>query len=272
MLLSAFYKLPGLLASDFSAHANYEPYLVNLYSMAILTELNAYNIPNPLDVITLEKNYTNSPKYRADMHIDLQKVFDSGTVEAYGIKPKNWVEVKYYSALSRRKNDSEGGKASRVGQLLNDILRLCLYVSESQGKNRENGRFLLLVFNEKPRKYLAFSRKKSNNNRKWLSELLDYKNPGLKKISIKLDDEVVSVKNNILNGIDKLTISFECSVNSFYPLTPTTSNTEFYGFLINIYKYKIKFRKYLIKNDAFSTERWTPEMNNDLKSIVKALD
>jgi len=272
MLLSAFYKLPELLTADLSAHANYESYLVNLYSMAILTELNSYNIPNPIELIALEKPYSNSPRNKVDLMVNFRDAFSLNIIEAYGLKPCNWIEVKYYSDLSRRTNKNMKGKASRVGALLNDIFRLCLYIAEEQGKHRNNGRLLLLVFNEEPQKYLAFSRKKIAVNRDWLSQLLDYKRPGLKSLSINLVDEVRSVTERILKGIKNIEISFKCAVNSFYPLGPTAINTKFIGFLINIFEYKIKYNGYEFDYDAFSKTGWSAEMIENSKSLVKQLE
>lgn len=267
MLLSAFHKLPELFLSDYSSFKYYEAHLANIYAMAILQELNSQNIPYPLSRFTIERKYDNSENKRVDLFVNLpgELIFDP--LETYGRKLDNWIEIKFFTGSGRNRN--QNAKTTNVGQIINDIIRLCLFVKEAQGKHRNNGRHLLLVFNDKPKEYLAFTRQGEFEDRQWLRDLLS---PGVREIDIDLTDEVDTVKDPVLKGIENLKINFKCDVHSFYPLSKGSKNTSFYGYLINIFEYSVEYKQYKIRNDAYSKENWTGERVQELRDIAKDIE
>lgn len=267
MLLSAFHKLPELLLSDHSSFQYYEAHLANIYAMAILLELNSQNIGFPISRFTLEKKYENSQKRKADLYVNLLSEPSSSALEYYGIKAHNWIEIKYFSSLARDKD--RRGKASNVGRILNDIVRLCIFIREEQGKHRSNGRYLLLLFNEVPKKYLAFERKGDNENRIWLESMLK---AGNHTIQLDTGNEVKSVKNKILKGIGDFSLKFKCEVHTFNPLRENSINTVFYGYFIYIYHFEFRYGNFVINYDAFSKRGWDQKRVENLDKLAKLLD
>jgi hypothetical protein len=266
MLLSAFYKLPEILTCDFSSNKYFEAYIANVYSMAVLLELNSNNIDFPLTHIKIEPPYSLSNNHHADILIELLPPGGGGILCNYGINYHNWIEAKYFAGLSRRKavGINHEAKVKNIAYILKDILRLCFYIEELQGKHRENGRFLLLLFNDTPDKYLSF-KKKDKSQRVWLNQLFSQ---GIKTIKIDVSSEPTTIKNHITNRQLNITnIDVECDVHSFEPLHVFASNTTFYGYFINIYSFDIVVNGTHFNYDTFKNLYWDPERVKQLKEL-----
>jgi hypothetical protein len=266
MLLSAFYKLPEILTSDFSSNSYYEAYIANMFSMAVLLELNSNNIDSPLTRIKIEPPYSNSENHHADLLIELLSPVSNDILRYYGINCHNWIEAKYFAGLARKKEGSNTTepKVKNIALIIKDILRLCFYIEELQGEYRENGRFLLLLFNEKPDKYLSFD-KNDKSRRVWLDDLFSQ---GRKTIKIDISSEPNTIKKYTLNEkLDINSITIECDVHSFEPLFIYASNTTFYGYFINIFKFDIMTNGIQFSYDTYNNIYWGPEKVNQLKEL-----
>ena len=166
---SAFLKLPELLISSTDHGDIYEATIVHFMSLAINMELNSRNITKPYEYVFTEKPYFSSVKKRrrlqSDLFVNLENLmFNDPRNYLYGVRDKNWIEVKAY--LGSTRHQSSEPKTVHSGKIIRDLLRLCVLPEEFQGKHRVNGRYLLQVFSDVPDKYLAFSR---STNRGWLN-------------------------------------------------------------------------------------------------------
>jgi len=247
----AFLKLPEILLSHSAPHEQYENTIVNYFAMGILTELFARNVPSPIGYVTLEKPYVERFKrianMRADIYVDLSGVKSNGLGhELYGIKPENWIEVKYFGGIGRSKGSET--LVSNVGKISFDLFRLCLFVQEIPTPERNiNARYLLCVFNEEPQKYLAFRRK----NRTWRDWLVQILKTGEHSINIRVDNEAKSFKdgfsknfaNNIMaKQISPISLGLRTITHSFYPLR-TQIKPLYWGYLIRIIDFDISINK-----------------------------
>lgn len=272
MLLSAFHKLPEILASDFSSHKYYEAHLANMYAMAVLLELNSNNINYPLSRIKIEASYTNTKKHNCDLYVELLQEGLNHPLHNYGINCHNWIEVKYFAGLARaaaNKSKRTEPKVSRVAEIINDIFRLCLYVKEEQGSHRDNGRFILLVFSDDPSKYLSFKRI-NKSGRLWLKNLLS---PGTKEVNIDLAKEVDTIKKGVMRGkCDNSRISLKCDTHMFSPLYRSPKNVTFYGYFINIFSYSLTYKQYKIDYDSHSKKYWSEKKVRELSNLSNEID
>ncbi|MBI4191535.1 MAG: hypothetical protein HY525_13480 [Betaproteobacteria bacterium] len=157
LIESAFLKLPELLLSNFDHGSEVESTIVHLIGSALQMELNARNIPRPFASVLAEKPYDGIPRdkrvVRADLYVDLTSAihFD-GRMLAYGVRPKNWIEVK--APLSTRRR---WPTTLRPDSVTRDCLRLCLFPEQLQGPSTgtETGRYLLWILDSDPATSLA---------------------------------------------------------------------------------------------------------------------
>ncbi len=159
ILEGALYKLPELLLGHAFPRRQYEATLSSHLAMAVLLELNARNISMPQSRIHVERPYPlekPGPAYRADLYVDLDGVFPGLLLPCYGVKPHNWIEVKWYGGIARGSETQP--TVDNTGRMVQDLLRLCLLVEEKPSKTWGNGRYFLVVFNREPHAYLAFGR------------------------------------------------------------------------------------------------------------------
>jgi hypothetical protein len=127
----------------------------------------------------------------------------------------------------------------------------------------------LVLFNEKPEKYLAFNRKGDYEKRIWLEDMFK---PGKHHVNIDMNNEVDSVRNKILGGMGGFSLNFHCDVHSFQPLAKNGTNTIFYGYFIYIYQFEFRNKNYIIEYDAFSKEKWDQERVENLKKLANLID
>ena len=238
----AFYKLPELLLGHAFPRRQYEATLVSHLAMAVLLELNARNIPTPQQRIHVESSYPlekTGPAKRADLYVDLEGVLPSPQLAHYGGKVRNWIEVKFYGGIGRGTGTETS--TSNAGDIVQDLLRLCLLVEERPGKIGDRGRYLLIVFNREPGAYLAFGRqRKGEPDREWLHQLVS---PGRHRIEISLSGEAPTLIGAVGPGLkestDSLCLSLEAVTYSFEP-TSQPSEFLYWGYLVRIVSFTVR--------------------------------
>lgn len=133
LIESAFTYLPEILTGSNFEVQNYEAGITNAISLAVLQELNARNIANPLGAIVVEKVYSsegyahpnagNPPRYdRADLFLNLASMYvATKPLSRFGWRHRNYVEAKYFrpSVMNPTNNSAD---------LLADLIRLCALV------------------------------------------------------------------------------------------------------------------------------------------------
>jgi len=239
----AFYKLPELLLGHAFPRWQYEATLANHLAMAVLLELNARNVPMPQSRIHVERPYPvekAGPANRADLYVDLEGMFTRGLwLPYYGVKPNTWIEAKFYGSIGRRTGTEP--KTQNAGHIVQDLLRLCIFVKEERSSHRDNGRYFLVVFNREPGAYLAFQRRPQNGlNREWLRQLLS---PGRHRLEISLDGEAATLIKTMGAGFAGLTDALELSLDVVtYTFEPAAKLSEFlyWGYLVRIINFTVR--------------------------------
>lgn len=218
---SALLKLPEILVAYEDIDGLYEANIANLFSMAILTELNARNIDNPLEKIQIEKRYIKDENRRCDMYLDFTKVISQNNLLKYGIYQKNWIEFKYFGNFNRNKGDQT--KSENVGKIAYDIYRLIKYTDNSQ-----DGIYLVCGFNENPKEYLAFG-KSSGDKRDWLYNIFK---AGINEWEFNLAKEVKTIKK-VFKDVDNIKMRVKTRTTFFEPLEKDVTGC-FWGYLIQV--------------------------------------
>lgn len=146
---AAFFKLPDYFRYVKRPEELYESQLALQFAMAIIQELRERGVPYPSSYVQVERPYPNT-KNKADVFFKLpEEVLER--LGKYGACSENWVEVKFFGGISRRRPESET-KTDNVGKILVDLFRLKLYAN--------GGRYLLIVFEGRPEQYIAFNKRK----------------------------------------------------------------------------------------------------------------
>ncbi|UZQ50472.1 hypothetical protein [Clostridium kluyveri] len=224
---SALFKLPEILMGYENTDGLYENNIANLFSMAILTELNARNIDNPLGKIQMEKRYDKDINIRCDMYLDLTRIIPEEKLSQYGIYQKNWLEFKYFGGINR--NNGNITKSKNAGKIMYDIFRLINYTD----KNNKNGLYSICVFNDLPKNYLAFNRR-DDNKREWLNYILT---PGINEWIFELNDETNTVKE-AFKDVANIKMEVKTRTTCFEPLKEQ-KDKAFWGYLIQVLDGKI---------------------------------
>lgn len=266
---NAFLKLPELLTSSFSHADTYEATIVHFLSLALHMELNSRNIPRPFEHIFTEKPYPTSHDFprrlQADLFVKLEgAVPTDGRMALYGTREQNWLEVKAFLGSTRKSNTPP--KTENVGKIFKDILRLCLFPEELQGKIRQNGRYLIMVFSNEPRKSLAFS--SGGRPRGWIQSMLM---DGDSNIEIDLSSEQKSFRKAIGSGFignPDLRVELKLRTLSFAPDSPTPGPV-FWGYLVRIMAYAIKTSNLSIDYEDRPHDNWNAERIDKLRSMQK---
>ena len=222
ILEGAFYKLPEILFSSHKPRHQYEGTLAGHFAMALLLELNSRNVLSPQSHIHLEHPYEVQETgriHRADLYVNLEGLLPGPVgLHPYGLVDHNWVEAKYFVSMARSVSQSRSRNAAQIAR---DLLRLCLNTPEPRTSTRENGRYLLLVFNLDPARYLGLSAKRGLPG--WLRILLT---PGHQKIRV---EEPTLVSNF---SIDVTTYAFE-------PINPEALY-YYWGYLVRVRAFDVK--------------------------------
>jgi len=239
----AFLKLPELLLDPQYSRRPYETTINSYLAMALLLELNARNIPNPASRIQLERQYPPRRGFRspgrADVFVDLQRLGEMFS-PYYGSKGANWIETKFFGGIGRQRGRPP--KVQNAARIALDIFRLCLCVPIDATEFSRNGRYLLVVLNRSPDKYLAFRRE--HGERQWLTGLFQQ---GTKWVRLPLAPEVPSftkVFSKRLTGEPaKMKGEFRCLTRSFAPIGPTPEQEwlRYWGCLVQILDFKVTY-------------------------------
>jgi len=132
-------------------------------------------------------------------------------------------------------------KTQNAGHIVQDLLRLCIFVKEERSSHRDNGRYFLVVFNREPGAYLAFQRRPQNGlNREWLRQLLS---PGRHRLEISLDGEAATFIKTMGAGFAGLTDALELSLDVVtYTFEPAAKLSEFlyWGYLVRIINFTVR--------------------------------
>lgn len=134
LIENAFHYLPEILCGSNYAAQGYEAGIVNAVSLAVLQELNARNVPNPLAALAVEKLYSKEGfdrpdgvqnkrrNLRADLFVDTARTFvASEGLSRFGWRHKNFLEAKFFRP---------GGASltNNAAFLLGDVIRLACLV------------------------------------------------------------------------------------------------------------------------------------------------
>lgn len=218
---SAFMKIPEVLNFYGEEEYIYESNITNLFSNALVLELNARNIDNPLNKILFEKRYNPLVNRRCDIYTNFDFLNDN--LYKYGYYKENFVEVKYFGNLNNKKGTQT--KTENSGSLILDIYRLIKGTD-----NVDKGRYLLSVFDDEPSKFLAFTRS-DGSRRNWLDKLFK---PGEEKLEFDLSREPTTIKKLFepyYLDTEDLNINCNIRVTKFAPIN---NNQGYYGTLIQI--------------------------------------
>ncbi len=270
----AFFKLPELLLGHSFPSEQYEPTITTYVSLGILSELNSRNVDNPAARISAERPYPLASGFkiaRVDLHVDLSGLYSRGLWHSlYGMKPSNWVEVKYFGGIGRSRGEET--KTENAAYIMLDILRLCLFVREETSPQRENGRYLLCVFNRKPETYVAFRRRGGHGDRDYLISLLT---PGMHRgVGFSLDEEppsfgrVLGVSPRL--GATNLTLVMDAVTVGFEPYE-LKSDYLYWGYLIRIMNYEVMLGELKLTYSDTSEDMWTKEQQQVQDDLCRRL-
>ena len=221
----AFLKIPEILLNYDNKDDLYEANIVSLLTNAIILELNARNIDNPLMKLQLEKRYNSEKNIRCDLYTYFDFIKDNKLNE-YGYFNENWIEVKYFGDLDRAKGNQT--KTENAANIMYDLYRL----AKNSDANISKGLYSLNIFGHNISKYLAFNRK-DKSERIWLRTLLK---SGVNKFSFNLDEEPPT-QQNVFGGVNKVEFSGKIRTLLFEPLC--TENNQFSGYLIQILSFHL---------------------------------
>ncbi|MDB5050374.1 MAG: hypothetical protein JWO30_3445 [Fibrobacteres bacterium] len=248
LIESAFLKLPELLLSSHNHRGNVEAMVVHHLVTGLQMELNSRSIPFAYNHITVEVPYPKQSRigsvFRADLLFDSNGSIPSiARLDQYGFKEKQWVEAKGYFS----KGKTTPATTQNIGRVIKDIIRLCLLPEELQGGIRQNGRYVLLVFDKHPGKYLAYS------NREWLRRIFEDRTPSIK---INLESEKTSLIQSIV-GQSNLNSQMELSLSILH-FEPSTEIPfpVYWGYLLRIDKFSISINNKVITSSGEVQERW----------------
>ena len=256
---SAFLKLPELMLSSNTNQGNVEAMVIHMLSTGLQMELSSRSIPFAYNNITVEKPYPNQRKagtvFRADLLFDsLGSIPNITRLDQYGFKEKQWLEAKSFFS----KNNSNPPTTQNIGRILKDLIRLCLLPEELQGRIRQNGRYVLLIFDKHPSKYLAYS------DRVWLKQIFEERTPS---ISIDLNTEKSSLISAIIRqDLINAKINLSLTVLHFEPSTNTPSPV-YWGYLLRIDKFTISINDKTIQSNGDVKESWDKKKISELNDV-----
>lgn len=272
---SAFYKLPELLLGHSYPREQYESAITTQLALGLLSELNSRNVPQPTHRIQIERPYPSTPggasPGRADLYVDLAGLYThhlSHLYSLYGMKPDNWLEVKFFGGIGRATGEETTTENAAV--ILQDLLRLCLYVREERSADRTNARYFLCVFNRVPQKYLALRRRGAGTSeRSWIPSLLS-QGPR-RTIAIPLAEEPPTFRKAmgpvIPHDDPEARLSLDVVSWSFEPAA-RHSELLYWGYLVRILACDIHAAGLRFVYDDISTEMWTVEQQQTQGKMV----
>ena len=233
----AFMAMPEFLTgTPFSAY-QFEATISNAFSLAILQELNARHVQNPIALLRSEVAYPRTSKH-ADLHINLERLnIFNDNFASYGFYPDNWLEAKF-CRLSPSGSPNVPPLTSTY-LLLKDVLRLCMLVPDAMPQHASRaGRYLLHAYQDSPSQYLIYRRNSggSRTERTWLSPMLA---PGDHRVLISdlAKEKTESFKTNV--GAKASLYKIEADITNYVHKPRTSSPNVYYIVLTRINDFKI---------------------------------
>ncbi|MCX6833219.1 MAG: hypothetical protein NT028_14025 [candidate division Zixibacteria bacterium] len=177
-------------------------------------------------------------------------------------------EAKFFASIGRQRGSE--AKTEHVAYLVLDLCRLCLLVREQRTKVRDNGRYLVLVFNRPPGQYLPFSTRSSQQeSRDWLRMLLS---PGIQQIEIDLKSETKTfhrvIGQDFIDSVSELKLALKVVTSAFAPIQEMEKDL-YWGYLIRVVDFQITSGKDVLKYVDTSTEFWKEEQDLLQKRIAR---
>ncbi|MDY6932801.1 MAG: hypothetical protein SVZ03_01100 [Spirochaetota bacterium] len=259
LIENAFLKLPELLLSSYEQKGNVEALIVNYMVTGIQMELACRSVPFAYNHVAVEKPYPGQRRkgtiYRVDLFFDSEGTVPAVShLEQYGLKKNNWIEAKSFFGGKK----TSPAKTQNNGRIIKDILRLCLFPEELQGKHRENARYILLIFDQPPSAYLAYSQ------RNWLKSIIEDKTPN---IEIDLSTEPKScIKSIVKSDSINAQIKIKLSKLSFEPIT-STPFPVYWGQLLRIDEFFISINDRSIHYREELSDHWDKARIDNLNSV-----
>ena len=259
LIESAFLKLPELMLSSYSHEGSVEAMVVQHLANGLQMELNCRSVPFAYNHITVEKPYPNQNRtgtvFRADLLFESSgSVPSTSRLDQYGFKEKQWLEAKSFFS----KGNSTQPTTQNIGRIIKDIVRLCLLPEEHQGRHRQNGRYILLVFDRPPSKYLAYS------DRAWLRKIFEERAPIL---SVDLSREKQSLVSSIVNAASvDAQLDITLSVHHFEPIVEKPLPV-YWGYLLRIDKFFVTINGRTIESEGNTNEHWDGDKIEALKAV-----
>ena len=248
LIESAFLKLPELMLSSQSHQGNVEAMVVHYLANGLQMELNCRSVPFAYNHIAVEKPYPKQNRagtvYRADLLFESARtVPNTSRLDQYGFKEKQWLEAKSFFS----KGKSNPPTTQNIGRIIKDMIRLCLLPEELQGHIRQNGRYVLLIFDKTPSKYLAYS------DRTWLRRIFQERAPS---IYVDLSTEKSSLISSIVNvsSVDAQ-LDITLSILHFEPSSETPFPV-YWGYLLRIDKFSVSINGKSIESGSDVKEHW----------------
>lgn len=259
LLESAFLKLPELMLSSHQHKGSVEAMVVQHLATGLQMELNCRSVSFAYNHIAIETPYPNQNQkgtvFRADFLFEATgSVPSASRLDQYGFKEKQWLEAK--SFFGRGKYSP--ATTQNIGRIIKDIIRLCLLPEELQGAIRQNGRYILLVFDSPPANYLAYS------DRAWLKSMFEDKSPSLR---IDLQAEKPSLVNAV---VSRSSINAQIEVGfskHYFEPTVQTPLPVYWGYLLRIDRFAVSINGKNIASSEKIDERWDKDKIENLKSV-----
>lgn len=257
----AFQYLPEILSGQGYPSQEHEGGIVAAFTMAVLQELNARNVNNPLSLIQCEKLYRlkkaswpslkkgGRPRYlRADLQVSIHdmRIGNSG-LAAYGWRHANWLEAKYFRAFNLRTGlpKANSNQSLHTGELLADVYRILALCPRGVPKklednptkeNRSNvGRYLLHVYSGTIEQHLSL-KMKGRGERQWIKAITE---AGAQSAAITLADEPSSVLQHVGSGLGALKLEFACTNFVIAPVESKPRSVTYTCILIRFDSFKL---------------------------------
>ncbi len=259
LIESAFLKLPELMLSSYQHEGSVEAMVVQHLATGLQMELNCRSVPFAYNHITVETPYPNQNHkgtvFRADLLFEAAgSVPSTSRLKQYGFKEKQWLEAKSFFGRGK----SSPATTQNIGRIIKDIVRLCLLPEELLGAIRQNGRYILLVFDSHPANYLAYS------DRSWLKSMFEDMSPNLR---IDLRAEKQSLVKAIVNSASIDAQIAVCLSKHYFEPTVQTPSPVYWGYLLRIDSFDVSINKKRIASSESIDERWDKDKIENLKSV-----
>ncbi len=237
----AIQSLPEILSGSGYPSQEHEGGIVAAFSMAVLQELNARNIQNPLSMIHCERLYRKKeqavksakapfkPRYlRADLVVNLHDLKVANmAMSAYGWRHSNWLEAKFFRSYNQRNGmpKDNANQSLHTGSLLADLYRILVLSprgvpkalqADGRKENRSNvGRYLLHVYSGVVDQHLSRNIK-GVGRRAWVDALTC---PGQCSASdVSITPEPTTIRSHVGKDLGKFSFDFTATNFVIAPL------------------------------------------------------